>query len=277
MAGRTVVRASRISVSQGFLMLLLSWVFLLGYSEKGSASEGTAEDVRKPVLLEDVAATAAFIRATEVVVIGFFQDSERPEVSEFLAMVQNLEDVPFGLCTSSSVLSHYNITMNTISLFRMVDNKRQDLEIKESDEIDATKLSRFVRIHGLRWVTEYNPMTAVGLFSCTVETHLLLFTDKSSPKHKERMEKYREAAKLFQGQILFIMVDVHAKGNDRVMSYFHLKQSQLPALAAYHTPDEEQDVLPLDEVSLETVKNFCNGFLQRMQKENLKSEDKEEL
>lgn len=66
-------------------------------------------------------------------------------------------------------------------------------------------------------------------------------------------------------QILFILVDMNVKGNDKVMSYFHLKRSQLPALAAFHTPDEEQDVLPLDEVSLETVKDFCNGFLQKMQ------------
>lgn len=36
-------------------------------------SLGTAEDVKEPVLLEDVAATDAFIKAAEVVVIGFFQ------------------------------------------------------------------------------------------------------------------------------------------------------------------------------------------------------------
>ncbi|XP_034982696.1 endoplasmic reticulum resident protein 27 isoform X4 [Zootoca vivipara] len=147
--------------------------------------------------------------------------------------------------------------------FFQVDNKRQDLEIEDSSGIDATKLSRFVRINELRWVTEYNPMTAVGLFNSTIQTHLLLFTDKSSPKHVEMMDKYREAAVLFQGKILFISVDVRAKGNDRVMSYFHLKKSQLPALAAYHTPDEEQEVLSMDEVSLETVRGFCNGFLQR--------------
>ncbi|XP_053107855.1 endoplasmic reticulum resident protein 27 [Hemicordylus capensis] len=204
------------------------------------------------------------------------QDLEQPEVSEFLTMVQNLPDIPFGLCTIVEVLSHYNVTVNTVSLFRMVDNKRQDLEIEDIKGIDASKLSRFVQMNELRWVTEYNPMTAVGLFDSAIEIHLLLFTDKSSPKHMERMDKYREAAKLFQGKILFILVDPHAEGNDRVMSYFHLKKSQLPALAAYHTPDEEQDVLPLDEVSLERVKEFCNGLLQRKQVEkNPKPENKD--
>lgn len=39
-----------------------------------------------------------------------------------------------------------------------VDNKRQDLEIQDSNKVDVDKLSRFVRINELRWVTEYNPM-----------------------------------------------------------------------------------------------------------------------
>lgn len=50
------------------------------------------------------------------------------------------------------------------------------------------------------------------------------------------------------------------------MAYFKLKKSQLPALAIFHTPDEKHDVLPLDEVSIERVKDFCNAFLQKMQK-----------
>ncbi|XP_048357199.1 endoplasmic reticulum resident protein 27 [Sphaerodactylus townsendi] len=238
-------------------------------------SVGTAEDVKEPILLEDVGTTDAFIKAAEVVVIGFFQDLELPEASEFLTMVQKVQDVPLGFCASSNVLSHYNVTVSTVSLFRVVDDKRQDLEIRDSKEIDATKMERFVRINELRWVTEYNPLTAVGLFNSMVQTHLLLFTDKSSSNHTERMHKYREAAQLFQGKILFILVDSHAKGNDRVMSYFHLKKSQLPAVALYHTPDEEQDKLSLGEVSVEAVKDFCNSFLKRKEvKGSLEQEDK---
>lgn len=50
------------------------------------------------------------------------------------------------------------------------------------------------------------------------------------------------------------------------MSFFELNKSQLPALAIFHAPDEEQDVLTLDEVSVERVQDFCNRFLQRMEK-----------
>lgn len=71
---------------------------------------------------------------------------------------------------------------------------------------------------------------------------------------------------LFPSQILFILVDINLKSNERTVSFFKLKKSQLPALAIFNPPDEEQDVLTLDEVSVERVQDFCNGFIERMEK-----------
>lgn len=39
-----------------------------------------------------------------------------------------------------------------------VDENRQDLEITDGKEMDATRLSRFIQINELRMVTEYNPV-----------------------------------------------------------------------------------------------------------------------
>uniref|UniRef100_A0A8B9QHB7 Endoplasmic reticulum protein 27 n=1 Tax=Apteryx owenii TaxID=8824 RepID=A0A8B9QHB7_APTOW len=146
------------------------------------------------------------------------------------------------------------------------DDDRRDLDITDGKEINAEKMIRFIRMNELRLVTEYNPVTAIGLLHSSVQFHLLLITDKRSPEHPERMRRFREAAELFQGKILFVLVDNNVKGNERVVSFFKLKKSQLPALAIFHTPDEERDVLPLDEVSIEHVQDFCNVFLQRKQK-----------
>lgn len=68
--------------------------------------------------------------------------------------------------------------------------------------------------------------------------------------------------KLPQLQILFILVDSGVKENGKVISFFKLKESQLPALAIYRTLDDEWDTLPMAEVSVENVQNFCDGFLE---------------
>ncbi|XP_009892709.1 PREDICTED: endoplasmic reticulum resident protein 27 [Charadrius vociferus] len=159
--------------------------------------------------------------------------------------------------------------------FFQVDNDRRDLDMNSKD-VDAEKMTRFIRMNELRLVTDYNPVTAIGVMQSSLQLHLLLITDKMSPKHPERMRKYRAAAELFKGKILFILLDSNLKSNERVVSFFKLKKSQLPALALFHAPDEEQDVLTLDEVSVERVQDFCNRFLQRMQKKEDEPEEKNE-
>ncbi|NWI16818.1 ERP27 protein, partial [Crypturellus soui] len=149
-----------------------------------------------------------------------------------------------------------------VSVYLQADGDRRDLDNADGEEINAETMIRFVRMNELRLVTEYNPVTAVGLMQSSVQLHLLLITDKRSSEHPEHMHRFREAAELFQGKILFILVDSNVKGNEQVMSFFKLKKSQLPALAIFHSEDEEQDVLLLDEVSVERVQDFCNVFLQ---------------
>ncbi|NXR00371.1 ERP27 protein, partial [Sagittarius serpentarius] len=215
----------------------------------------------KPILLNSVVDAEAFISGAEVAVVGFFQEPESPEASQFRRAAGRIPEVPFGLSTSPAVLSRYGVAANTVTLFRRVDNDRRDLDMNSKD-VDAEKMTRFIRMNELRLVTEYNPVTAIGVMQSSLELHLLLITDKMSPRHPERMRSYRAAAELFKGKILFILVDSNLKSNERTVSFFKLKKSQLPALAIFHTPDEEQDVLTLDEVSVEHVQDFCNRFLQ---------------
>ncbi|XP_068860023.1 endoplasmic reticulum resident protein 27 [Aphelocoma coerulescens] len=238
-----------------------------------SASHSTASTTEKPVLLNNIEDAKAFVSGAEVAVIGFFQEPQSPEAEQFRLAAGQIPEVPFGLSSSAAVLSHYGASANTVALFRRVDDDRRDLDMNNRD-VDAKKLTRFVRMNELRLVTEYNPVTAIGVMQSSLEFNLLLITDKMSPKHPERMRKFRAAAELYKGKILFILLDTNLKSNERVVSYFQLKKSQLPALAIFHTPDDEHDVLTLDEISIERVQDFCNPFLQRMQKKEDKSEEK---
>ncbi|KAG8513788.1 Endoplasmic reticulum resident protein 27, partial [Galemys pyrenaicus] len=242
------------------LFLVTCWLSLDIAAEAQESSDGPG-DSQEPVRLTDVPAAVEFITAAEVAVMGFFQDLEIPVVSIFRSMVQKFQDVSFGISTAPEVLAHYNITENTISLFRQVDNERLNVESEDIERIDETKLTRFIAIHSLHWVTEYNQVTAIGLFDSMVQIHLLLIMNKASSQYEESVHKYQKAAPLFQGKILFVLVDSGVKENEKAVSFFKLKESQLPALAIYRTVDEEWDTLPVEEVSVELVQNFCDGFL----------------
>ncbi|NWX26333.1 ERP27 protein, partial [Notiomystis cincta] len=189
------------------------------------------------------------------------QDPQSPEADQFRQAAEQTPEVPFGLSSSAAVLSHYGASANTVALFRRVDDERRDLDMNNGD-VDAKKLIRFVRMNELRLVTEYDPVTAIGVMQSSLQFNLLLITDKMSPKHPERMRKFRAAAELYKGKILFILLDSNLKSNERVLSYFQLKKSQLPALAMFHTPDDEHEVFAAEEISVERIQDFCNRFLQ---------------
>ncbi|XP_036879023.1 endoplasmic reticulum resident protein 27 isoform X2 [Manis javanica] len=217
------------------LLLLMSGLSpeVAAEAQEPSDGPGASQEV---VWLTDVPAAMEFIAATEVAVIGFFQDLEIPVVSIFHSMVQKFQDVSFGISTDAEVLAHYNITGNAISLFRL---------------------------------------TVIGLFNSLIQIHLLLMMNKASPEYEESINRYQKAAKLFQGKILFILVNSGVKANGKVISFFKLKESQLPALAIYQTVDEEWDALPIAEVSVEHVQNFCDGFLKGERlRENHEPEEK---
>ncbi|OXB75393.1 UNVERIFIED_CONTAM: hypothetical protein H355_010595, partial [Colinus virginianus] len=254
------------SVFLSLFVILLDRISPAGCAEDNSSvSPSTEGGAEKLVLLNDIADVEAFISGAEVAVVGFFQEPESPEASQLRLAAAKTPEVPFALSCSPAVRELFGVTAGTLTLFRRADKDQRDLDLN-SEEIDADKMSRFIRMNELRLVTEYNPTTAVGVLHSSLLLHLLLFTDKKSPEHPEQMRRFRAAAELFEGKILFILVDINLKSNEQVMAYFRLKKSQLPALAIFHTPDEKNDVLLLDELSIERVKDFCNAFLQKIRK-----------
>ncbi|XP_063094335.1 endoplasmic reticulum resident protein 27 isoform X3 [Cavia porcellus] len=169
---------------------------------------------------------------------------------------------PRSLCPQIPQGSYPAAQNSSSAKVSQVDNEQLKLEGEELESIDATKLSHFISINNLRWVTEYNSMTGSGLFNSQIEIHLLLIIDKASPEYEKNMHRYQEAAKLFQKKVLFVLVDSGVMENQRAISYFRLKMSQLPALAIYRTVDDKWDTLPIKEVTLEQVQNFYDGFLE---------------
>ncbi|XP_073645122.1 endoplasmic reticulum resident protein 27 isoform X2 [Tursiops truncatus] len=253
-----------------FRRLYLLCLFMYKLSLEVAADVQESSDgpgAREPVWLTDVQVAMEFVAAAE--------DLEVPAVSVLHSVVKDFQDVSFGISTASEVLAHYSVTGNTISLFRLVDNKQLDLKSEDIESMDATKLSHFIQRNNLHLVTEYNPTTVIGLFNSMIPIHLLLMMNKASPEYEESLHRYQEAAKLFQGKILFILVDSGVKKNGKVISFFKLKEPQLPALAIYQTLDDVWDTLPITEVSVEHVQNFCDGFLKAKRlRENHESEEK---
>lgn len=264
-----MITMRRLSCGIPALLLLLSVNISLA-AETGNSTDIEVPE-RKATILGDVPSAKAFIDSTDIAVVGFFVDSETPEVEYFNTLVKNHPEWDYGTTSSKDVLKHYKIKSNAITIFRQADNFRDDLVVEETPELSTAKLYRFLTINELRLVTEYNPMTAIGIIACKVQIHLLFFTHKDVEGQEEILKELREAAKELRGQVLFVKMDVSMRSNQKIVAFFKLQKSDLPLISIYDTESNRKQIMKSGEITTESVKKFCLDFLSGVAEEESES------
>ncbi|XP_043971283.1 endoplasmic reticulum resident protein 27 [Gambusia affinis] len=212
--------------------------------------------------LDDMKAVKAFIDSTEVVVIGFLENEESLGYEELLAVSQKVDFVPAAICTVKDVWADFNITSGTISLFRKADNHQENLVLGEVKTLNSDGLVNFISINEVRYITEYDQVTAVGLFNSEVKTHLVLFANKGSKEFTELKERLGALAPEFTGKFLFVLINGGIKSNFKSLNYFGLKSTDLPRVGIYDGHSDMKWLLPEGEISTERVRDFCQSFLK---------------
>ncbi|XP_048870597.1 endoplasmic reticulum resident protein 27 isoform X2 [Brienomyrus brachyistius] len=212
--------------------------------------------------LGDVSAVESFTDSSEVVVIGFFEGGDSFGYKEFVTAVSELNDIPAALCHEKAVWPHFNVASDTISIFRKADLHQENLLLSKAQGLDVDGLTRFFSINKLRYVTEYNQVTAVGLFKSKVKTHLLLLANRGSRDFDDLKDRMAALAPEYSGKFLFVLVDGTLKSNVRSLGYFGLKPKQLPRLGIYNQDLDRSWLLPPGEITPERLREFCDSFLQ---------------
>ncbi|KAM4750199.1 endoplasmic reticulum resident protein 27 [Anableps anableps] len=212
--------------------------------------------------LDDMKAVKAFIDSAEVVVIGFLENEESLGYKELLAASQKVDFVPVAICTVKEVWADFSISLGTISLFRKVDNYQENLVLAEVKKLNADGLVNFISTNEVRYITEYNQVTAVGLFNSEVKTHLVLFANRGSKEYNKLKERLGALAPEFTGKFLFVLINGGVKSNFKSLNYFGLKSTDLPRVGIYDGDSDMKWLLPEGEISTERVRDFCQSFLK---------------
>uniref|UniRef100_A0A3B4TIK7 Endoplasmic reticulum protein 27 n=2 Tax=Seriola dumerili TaxID=41447 RepID=A0A3B4TIK7_SERDU len=220
-----------------------------------------------PPRLNDTKAVEAFIDSAEVVVIGFLEGEESRGYKELVAAAKRIDSVPVAICTVKEVWADYSVSSDTISLFRKADNHQENLALAEAKKLETDGLVNFITINEVRYITEYNQVTAVGLFNSEVKSHLLLFANRGSKEYTELKKQLGALAPEFTGKFLFVLINGAVKSNSRSLGYFGIKSQDLPRVGIYAGDSDMKWLLPAGEISTERVREFCQSFLRGELKE----------
>ncbi|XP_037530901.1 endoplasmic reticulum resident protein 27 [Nematolebias whitei] len=212
--------------------------------------------------LSDKKAVEAFIDSAEVVVIGFLESEESRGYKELLAASNRVSSVPAAICSVKEVWADYSVSSDTIILFRKADDHQENLVVSRTKKLDSDGLVKFINTNELRYITEYNQVTAVGLFNSEVKSHLVLFAHSGSKEYVELQERLAALAPEFTGKFLFVLINGAVKSNLKSMNYFGLKSKDLPRVGLYDGNSDMKWLLPEGEITTERVRDFCHSFLR---------------
>ncbi|XP_063050732.1 endoplasmic reticulum resident protein 27 [Engraulis encrasicolus] len=211
--------------------------------------------------LTDVDATEAFINSDDVAVIGFFEGEESYGYKEFVAAAREVKPILVGLCSNKDVWENYSVTSDTIAIFRKADDAQESLRLSDAKKVDSDGLVRFMKMNDVRYLTEYNQVTAVGLFQSRVKTHVLLFANRGSADYSKLQKRVEAVAPEFSGKFLFVLVNGAVKGNAKSLGYFGLTPRDLPRVGLYDSDLDKKWLMGKGDVTKDSVRLFCQSFL----------------
>ncbi|XP_058497135.1 endoplasmic reticulum resident protein 27 [Solea solea] len=226
-----------------------------------SSAVATEKDGALP-RLNDTKAAEAFIDSADVVVIAFLEGEDSRGYEELVATAKQVDSVPVAICTVKEVWADYKVSSDTITLFRKADNHQENLVLAEAKKIESDGLTNFITTNEVRYITEYDQVTAVGLFGSEVKSHLLLFANRGTKEFTELKNKLEALAPEFTGKFLFVLINGAVKSNSRSLNYFGIKSQDLPRVGIYDGDSDMKWLLPVGEISTERVREFCQSFLR---------------
>ncbi|XP_051637020.1 protein disulfide-isomerase A2 [Manacus candei] len=221
-------------------------------------------------LLHDTDTANAFASSQDLVVIGFFKDLKGQAAQAFYDVAAEMVDMPFGVAEAAELFQAYGLSADTVCLFKKFDERQTNFPVDPEKGLDTDELTRLLRVHSLRLVTEFNSETSNQIFGAKIPHHMLLFLNKSSSEQLSLQDGFKAAAGTFRGEVLFVVVDVNGYGAD-VLSFFGMTPADAPTLRLVKMENNRKYQMEQDSFSDTAIRTFIQAVLDGKVKPHLLS------
>ncbi|KAF7667184.1 hypothetical protein LDENG_00072740 [Lucifuga dentata] len=205
----------------------------------------------------------------ELLVVGFFKDLNHNYVHVFYAAAVDLPDIHFAVTHNKELISKYDVTHDVVLLLK---KSKRIQAYKMTPQTSKEELIIFITVFQMAPVTEYTGQTASQILTSPVLNHALLFVNKSSADFQEIYSAFYSAAEAFRLKVLFVLVNVDEPRNGRLLEYFRVRDFEAPLIRLVNLTNHVTYHLPSDTLDVETIKTFCQSYLDGKAKPKMQSE-----
>ncbi|XP_043262912.1 protein disulfide-isomerase isoform X1 [Colletes gigas] len=220
--------------------------------------------------LTTVKETVAFIESYDVVIIGFFKDVNSEPAKVFLEVGNANDDHVFGISSSEEIFNENKAEDRKVILFKKFDEGENEF----NDEFDFMKLQNFIFVHSLPLVVDFNQDSAQKIFSGNIKSHFLLFLSKEAGHYDEYVEKLKEPAKKFRGEVIFVTINVDEFDHERILEFFGIKKEEVPVMRIIKFEQKMPKYKPeKPEITSENILEFITAYVEGKLKTHLFLQD----
>lgn len=199
------------------------------------------------------------LTAEEKIALGFLNSLVGPESEELAAASKVHDDVNFYQIVNPDVAKMFHLETNlkrpSLVLLKKVAEKVTIFD----GEFTKLKIAEFVFFNKMPLVTTFTRETAQMIFESPIKKQVLLFT--TSNESAKLISTFQEAAKLFQGKVIFVYVEMDdAEAGRPVAEYFGV-EGNAPKVLGY-TRDDNHKYIFDGEITLENLKVFGADFVE---------------
>jgi len=220
--------------------------------------------------LDSVDVAEEFLKENEIAIIGFFKDVDSENAKTFLSVANSLDSFAFGVSSNDEIISKYNTADGSVLLFKPFDEKISKFE----GDFDTENVKKFVQVQSLPLIVDFNHESASKIFGGLVKSHLLFFVSKKDGHIEKYVEPLKELAKDYRENILFVTISSDEEDHARIFEFFGMAKDEVPTVRLIKLEEDMAKYKPeTNDLSVETVKDFLQRFLEGKLKQHLLSQE----
>lgn len=257
----------------------------LKFFKNGKASDYTGGRTEKEILrwlekktgpasasISTVAELEKFQETHEAFALGVFASLDSAAAKAFTAAADGDDLHAYAITADASVKGKLGVSADTVVVLKSFDDLRGDLTV--NSESTTESISAFVHKVTTPLIQEFSQETAKTIFGSPIKEHVLFFTNKNAVHHAETVAAYRETAKTFQGELLFVNVP---STEGKVLEFFEISPEAVPAMVLANLGSDSGIMkypFPKDSAhTTEAISAFVASYKAGTLTPHLKSED----
>lgn len=209
------------------------------------------------------------LKRDRTTVIGFFKQFAGPEYDSFISVAMKEAETEFVQVDNMELAKLLNLGAQIQPPFLSIIKNELETYVAFEGSFDESSIGSFVEVNKHPLVTIVNRHNHLKLYASPIKLQVSLFADADSSR--QLLPLFREVAKSFKGQILFLMIDTADEELSRPTLMLYGADADEPVVTAFHYGDGSKFLLE-ETLTLESLKDFCQQLVSGTRKPYYKSQ-----